>query len=80
MEHSRNHCAGKTLTLWVNGAVTCQFQDCGREQDPPRRRGGGYRIEFRNLRSRRCGEGRPLVERLSVTFSPQTAGLLPDDW
>jgi len=20
---------GKTLTLWVNGAVTCQFRDCG---------------------------------------------------
>ena len=23
---------GKTLTLWVNGAVTCQFNDCGQAE------------------------------------------------
>ncbi len=41
---------GKTLTLWVNGAVTCQFEDCGREQGHLGVEGEGYRIEFRNLK------------------------------
>ncbi len=41
---------GKTLTLWVNGAVTCQFQDCGREKGYLGLEGEGYRIEFRNLK------------------------------
>jgi hypothetical protein len=42
--------AGKVLTLWVNGAVTCQFEDCGREQGYLGLEGEGYRIEFRNLK------------------------------
>ena len=41
---------GKTLTLWVNGAVTCQFGDCGLEKGRVGMEGEGYRIEFRNLR------------------------------
>ncbi len=41
---------GKVLTLWVNGAVTCQFEDCGREKGHLGIEGEGYRIEFRNLR------------------------------
>ena len=41
---------GKTLTLWVNGAVTCQFEDCGREKGCLGLEGEGYRIEFRNLK------------------------------
>lgn len=41
---------GKTLTLWVNGAVTCQFEDCGREMGYLGLEGEGYRIEFRNLK------------------------------
>ena len=41
---------GKTLTLWVNGAVTCQFRDCGQEKGRVGLEGEGYRIEFRNLK------------------------------
>ncbi|MCY2996231.1 MAG: DUF1080 domain-containing protein [Planctomycetota bacterium] len=41
---------GKTLTLWVNGAVTCQFLDCGLEKGRVGLEGEGYRIEFRNLK------------------------------
>jgi len=41
---------GKTLTLWVNGAITCQFNDCGQAQGRVGLEGEGYRIEFRNLK------------------------------
>jgi hypothetical protein len=41
---------GKVLTLWVNGAVTCQFEDCGRDKGYVGLEGEGYRIEFRNLK------------------------------
>jgi hypothetical protein len=41
---------GKTLTLWVNGAVTCQFDNCGLEKGRLGLEGEGYRIEFRNLK------------------------------
>lgn len=41
---------GKTLTLWVNGAVTCQFPDCGLPKGRVGLEGEGYRIEFRNLK------------------------------
>ena len=41
---------GKTLTLWVNGAVTCQFPDCNAPQGRLGLEGEGYRIEFRNLK------------------------------
>jgi Domain of Unknown Function (DUF1080) len=41
---------GKVLTLWVNGAVTCQFEDCGREMGFLGLEGEGYLIEFRNLK------------------------------
>jgi hypothetical protein len=41
---------GKILTLWVNGAVTCQLEDCGAERGHLGMEGEGYRIEFRNLR------------------------------
>lgn len=40
---------GKTLTLWVNGAVTCRLDDCGRSRSHVGVEGEGYRIEFRNL-------------------------------
>lgn len=40
---------GKTLTLWVNGAVTCEFQECGMEKGYLGLEAEGYRIEFRNL-------------------------------
>lgn len=41
---------GKVLTLWVNGAVTCEFQDCGLDKGYAGLEGEGYRIEFRNLK------------------------------
>jgi hypothetical protein len=43
---------GKTITLWVNGAVTCQFNDCGQPQGRVGFEGEGYRIEFRNVKLR----------------------------
>jgi len=41
---------GKTLTLWVNGTVTCQFNECGQAEGRVGLEGEGYRIEFRNLK------------------------------
>ncbi len=41
---------GKTLTLWANGAVTCQFDNCGMAKGQVGLEGEGYRIEFRNLK------------------------------
>ena len=41
---------GKTLTLWVNGAVTSQFNECAAEKGHLGLEGEGYRIEFRNLK------------------------------
>ena len=44
---------GRTVSLWVNGAVTSEFPDC----EVPRGHIGleaeGYRIEFRNLKVKR---------------------------
>ena len=41
---------GQTLRLWVNGAVTCQFDNCGQAEGLVGLEGEGYRIEFRNLK------------------------------
>jgi hypothetical protein len=41
---------GRVLTLWVNGAVTCQFEECNMERGYLGLEGEGYRIEFRNLK------------------------------
>ena len=41
---------GKNLTLWVNGAVTCEYGDCGLEKGSIGLEGKGYRIELRNLK------------------------------
>jgi hypothetical protein len=41
---------GNTLTLWVNGAVTCEVKDCGNPKGLVGVEGEGYRIEFRNLK------------------------------
>lgn len=41
---------GKTIALWVNGAVTCQLNDCGQEKGRIGLEGEGYLIEFRNLK------------------------------
>ena len=41
---------GKVLTLWVNGAVTCRFEDCGAATGYLGLESEGYRIEFRNLK------------------------------
>lgn len=44
---------GRVLTLWVNGAVTCRFEECGRLKGSIGLEGEGYRIEFRNLKVKR---------------------------
>ena len=41
---------GKVITLWINGAVTCEFPDCGAPRGVVGVEGEGYRIEFRNLK------------------------------
>ncbi len=41
---------GSTLTLWVNGAVTCEIKDCGCAKGLVGVEGEGFRIEFRNLK------------------------------
>lgn len=41
---------GKVLTLWVNGAVTSQFEGCGADKGYLGLEGEGFRIEFRNLK------------------------------
>lgn len=41
---------GKTLTLWVNGAVTCRYDSCGKPEGHVGLEGEGFRIEFRNLK------------------------------
>jgi hypothetical protein len=41
---------GKVLTLWVNGAVTCEFPECGLAKGHLGLEAEGYRIEFRNLK------------------------------
>jgi hypothetical protein len=41
---------GNTLTLWVNGAVTCEFKDCGNPRGLVGVEGEGYRIEFRDFK------------------------------
>ena len=41
---------GRVLTLWVNGAVTCRLDNCGREKGYLGLEGEGYHIEFRNLK------------------------------
>lgn len=53
---------GKTLTLWVNGAVTCRFNDCGKAKGHVGVEGEGYRVEFRNLK----------VKKLSVVSKDTT--------
>lgn len=48
---------GKTLTLWVNGAITCEFPDCGMPKGKVGLEGEGYRIEFRNLKIKELSAG-----------------------
>ena len=60
---------GKTLTLWVNGAVTCQFGDCGLEKGRVGLEGEGYRIEFRNLKVKELRESSQKPRNWSRTCS-----------
>lgn len=41
---------GNTITLWINGAVTCQFDQCGSPKGHLGFEGEGYRIEFRSVK------------------------------
>jgi hypothetical protein len=49
---------GKTLSLWVNGAVTCEFRECGLEKGRLGLEGEGYLIEFRNLKVKELKTGK----------------------
>ncbi len=40
----------KELTLWVNGAVTCRFDQCGLPKGYVGVEGEGYKVEFRDLK------------------------------
>lgn len=53
---------GKTLTLWVNGAVTCRFNNCGKPKGHVGLEGEGYRVEFRNLKVKKL----PVVSKEST--------------
>ena len=41
---------GNTLTLWVNGAVTCEVGNCGNPKGLVGVEGEGFRIEFRSIK------------------------------
>ncbi len=41
---------GNVLTLWINGAVTCEFKECGNPKGLVGVEGEGFRIEYRNLK------------------------------
>ena len=43
-------CKGKDVTLWVNGAVTCEFAECGLPKGHLGLEAEGFRIEFRNVK------------------------------
>lgn len=56
---------GKTLALWVNGAETCRYENCGVSQGRIGLEGEGYKIEFRNLK----------VKALSATTAGNKSGV-----
>ncbi len=43
-------CRGKTVTLWVNGAVTCRWTDCQVPRGQVGLEAEGWFIEFRNVK------------------------------
>lgn len=43
---------GNVLTLWVNGAVTCEVNNCGNPKGMVGAEGEGNRIEFRNVKGK----------------------------
>lgn len=49
-------CKGKEMSLWVNGAVTCVFDDCGAPRGFVGLESEGYRIEFRSVKVKEIGK------------------------
>jgi hypothetical protein len=43
-------CKGRDMTLWVNGAVTCEWHDCQVPRGYVGLEAEGWRIEFRNVK------------------------------
>jgi hypothetical protein len=43
-------CRGRTVSLWVNGAVTCEWSECEVPAGYVGVEGEGWKIEFRNLK------------------------------
>ncbi len=60
---------GHTLTLWVNGAVTCRYRSCGVLRGHVGLEGEGYRIEFRNLKVKPLTAGETGGKGRSSSFS-----------
>lgn len=42
-------CKGQRMSLWVNGAVTCEFKACGYPKGYVGLEAEGYQIEFKNI-------------------------------
>ena len=47
--------AGRQITLWVNGAVTCEFNECEVPRGYVGLEAEGYRVEYRNVQVRPIG-------------------------
>ena len=60
---------GRTLVLWVNGAVTCRYENCGVPTGHLGLEGEGYRIEFRNLKIKSLAASPAEAETQANTFS-----------
>ena len=61
--------SGRTLTLWVNGAVTSRYRNCGVARGHIGLEGEGYRIEFRNLKVKPLTAGATEGKGRSSSFS-----------
>jgi hypothetical protein len=47
---------GKTLSVWLNGAVACTWDQCEVPKGYVALESEGYRIEFRNLKLKELGQ------------------------
>lgn len=58
-------CKGKEISLWVNGAVTCVFEDCEVPRGYVGLEAEGWPIQFRNLKVKPLGGSQSGQETLS---------------
>ncbi len=71
---------GKTLTLTVNGAIACEFTDCGVPKGRVGPDGEGYRINSATSSSSCRNEAgpRPFRRMLPPVFIERSRGMIPD--